>query len=110
MTVQLSIRIISKRNLTASTFRKASKIAREVGRQPALDEWRDAEALPGLDVQSDAELDAFIAKAASTHHHPAGTCRMASGCSREFRSAAERHRQCPHRRRFGNSTDSERAN
>lgn len=58
------------------TFRKALKIAREVGRQPTLDEWRDAEALPGLDVQSDAELDAFIAKAASTHHHPAGTCRM----------------------------------
>ncbi len=58
------------------TFRKALKIAREIGSQPALDEWRDAEALPGLDVQSDAELDAFIARAASTHHHPAGTCRM----------------------------------
>ena len=32
--------------------------------------------LPGPDIQSDAELDAFIARAASTHHHPAGTCRM----------------------------------
>ncbi|MEI5676720.1 pyridoxine 4-oxidase [Mesorhizobium sp. CGMCC 1.15528] len=58
------------------TFRKALKIAREVGSQPALDEWRDTEVLPGLVVRSDAELDAFIARAASTHHHPAGTCRM----------------------------------
>ena len=32
--------------------------------------------LPGPEVRSDEGLDAFIASAASTHHHPAGTCRM----------------------------------
>ena len=57
-------------------FRKALRAARTVGRQAALDEWREVEVLPGPDIQSDAELDAFIARAASTHHHPAGTCRM----------------------------------
>ena len=49
-----------------------------VGHHAALDEWRDVEVLPGASAQSDDELDAFIARAASTHHHPAGTCRMGS--------------------------------
>ncbi|PWJ84319.1 pyridoxine 4-oxidase [Pseudaminobacter salicylatoxidans] len=58
------------------TFRKALRIAREVGHHPAMDEWRDVEVQPGPAARSDAELDAFIARAASTHHHPCGTCRM----------------------------------
>jgi pyridoxine 4-oxidase len=61
-----------------TVFRKALKMARTVGHHAALDEWRDAEVLPGTLIQSDGELDAFIARAASTHHHPAGTCRMGS--------------------------------
>ncbi len=55
-------------------FRAALKTARLVGRQAALDEWRDHEVLPGGDVTSDDALDRFIALSASTHHHPAGTC------------------------------------
>nr|WP_287159685.1 GMC oxidoreductase [Mesorhizobium sp.] len=47
-----------------------------IGHHAVLDEWCDVEVLPGSAVQSDADLDAFIASAASTHHHPAGTCRM----------------------------------
>ncbi|MBX3567697.1 MAG: GMC family oxidoreductase N-terminal domain-containing protein [Rhizobiaceae bacterium] len=58
------------------TFRRAFRMARQVGHHPALAEWREAEALPGRDVQTDAEIDAFIAQCASTHHHPCGTCRM----------------------------------
>ncbi|WP_378941277.1 GMC family oxidoreductase [Mesorhizobium sp. ANAO-SY3R2] len=58
------------------TFRKALKMAREVGHHSALDEWRDIEVQPGPNARSDAALDAFIAQAASTHHHPCGTCRM----------------------------------
>ena len=60
------------------TFRKALKIAREVGHHPALVEWRDVEIQPGPAARTDAELDDFIARAASTHHHPCGTCRMGS--------------------------------
>lgn len=58
------------------TFRKALKIAREVGHHSALDDWRDIEVQPGPAARSNAELDDFIARAASTHHHPCGTCRM----------------------------------
>ncbi|WP_367118785.1 GMC oxidoreductase [Mesorhizobium sp.] len=59
-----------------AVFRLALKTARTIGHHAALDEWRDVEVLPGSPVRSDADLDAFIASAASTHHHPAGTCRM----------------------------------
>lgn len=57
-------------------FRAALRTARLVGRQPSLAEWRASELLPGDDVTSDSDLDGFISCAASTHHHPAGTCRM----------------------------------
>lgn len=59
-----------------ATFRQAFRIGRAVGHHTALGEWRDAEVLPGPATQSDDEIDAFIARAASTHHHPCGTCRM----------------------------------
>ncbi|TDH38397.1 pyridoxine 4-oxidase [Pseudohoeflea suaedae] len=56
-------------------FRAALKAARTIGQRPELDEWRDHEIYPGS-LESDAELDDFIARAAITHHHPCGTCRM----------------------------------
>ncbi|WP_193178542.1 GMC family oxidoreductase [Oricola nitratireducens] len=59
-----------------TTFRRAFRMARRIGHHEALAEWRKAEAIPGMDAQTDAEIDAFIANAASTHHHPCGTCRM----------------------------------
>ena len=61
-----------------NTFRAAVKTARLVARQAALDDWRAHEVFPGESVSTDADLDRFIALAASTHHHPAGTCRMGS--------------------------------
>jgi choline dehydrogenase-like flavoprotein len=57
-------------------MRDALKAARTIAAQPPLDPWRGAEILPGSDVTTDADLDAFVARAAITHHHPAGTCRM----------------------------------
>jgi choline dehydrogenase-like flavoprotein len=60
-----------------AAMRRALRLARQVGAHPALDPWRAREVLPGPDIgDDDAALDAFIARAASTHHHPAGTCRM----------------------------------
>ncbi|MFW6076238.1 MAG: GMC family oxidoreductase [Hyphomicrobiales bacterium] len=58
------------------TMRRALRVARELGHHRAMDAWRGTEMHPGPDVHSDADLYAFIARAASTHHHPAGTCRM----------------------------------
>ncbi|WP_422369766.1 GMC family oxidoreductase [Hoeflea sp.] len=56
-------------------FRAALEAARTIGQSPELAEWRDHEILPGPLGTRD-EIDAFIANAAITHHHPSGTCRM----------------------------------
>lgn len=58
------------------TFLQALRIARRVGNDPALGSWREKEWLPGEDVQDDAALNAFLARAVITHHHPVGTCQM----------------------------------
>ena len=58
------------------TLRKALKIARLIGHHAELNHWRGHEVLPGDSLSSDANLDSFLARSASTHHHPAGTCRM----------------------------------
>jgi pyridoxine 4-oxidase len=58
--------------------RRALELARMVGHQAALAEWRAEEIYPGIDCRSDADLDAFLERAAMTHHHPVGTCRMGS--------------------------------
>lgn len=50
--------------------------AQAVGHARALDEWRAEEVLPGAAVKSRADRLAFLGKAAFTHHHPTGTCRM----------------------------------
>lgn len=56
--------------------RQALKLARDIGHQSALADWRAEEIYPGADCQSDADLDAFLERAVMTHHHPVGTCRM----------------------------------
>jgi len=56
--------------------RRALELARMVGHQPALAEWRAEEIYPGVDCRSDADLEAFLERAVMTHHHPVGTCRM----------------------------------
>lgn len=56
--------------------RRALELAREIGHAAELGEWRAEEIYPGIDVRSEAEIDAFLARAVITHHHPVGTCRM----------------------------------
>jgi choline dehydrogenase-like flavoprotein len=58
------------------SFRRSLELAREVAAAPSLDAWRGEEVLPGRDVTSAAALDAFLARAAVSHHHPVGTCAM----------------------------------
>lgn len=50
-----------------------------VGGARALDDWREAEHLPGPGCRSRQDRLAFVARAAYTHHHPVGTCRMGTG-------------------------------
>ena len=58
------------------TMMDAVKIARKIFRSPAMSAHTKCELLPGLDVQTDAQLEADIRKRAETIYHPVGTCRM----------------------------------
>lgn len=58
------------------TMRDAFKIGRTIMSQPALMQYSRGEIWPGEQVQSDDEIDGFIAEAAGTVYHPVGTCRM----------------------------------
>lgn len=61
------------------TYLAALEAARSVGAAQALVDWRAEEVLPGPTVTSNADKHAFLQKAAFTHHHPVGTCRMGTG-------------------------------
>jgi 4-pyridoxate dehydrogenase len=58
------------------TLREGFKRAREVAFQKPLDPFRGEEIGPGVKVQTDAEIDAWLKKVCITAHHPAGTCAM----------------------------------
>ncbi len=60
-------------------LREGFKIAREVAYRKPLDPFRGVETTPGPQVKTDAEIDAFIRKAAVTAHHPCATCAMGLG-------------------------------
>lgn len=57
-------------------FRDGIRLTREIFAQPALEPYRGKELLPGADVQTDDELDAYTAQHAETAYHPCGTCKM----------------------------------
>jgi choline dehydrogenase len=57
-------------------MREGVRMMREVARQAALKPYVKGEYAPGDDVQSDAEIDAWIRRTAETIYHPVGTCRM----------------------------------
>lgn len=64
-------------------FRQCVKLSREIFAQKAFDPFRGPEVQPGPEVQSDAEIDAFIRKKADTAYHPSCTCKMGSPSDRE---------------------------
>ena len=59
-------------------LREGVKIARHVFSQRAFATYREAELEPGLQISSDAEIDAFIREKAEADYHTVGTCRMGS--------------------------------
>ncbi|WP_439817824.1 choline dehydrogenase [Zavarzinia sp. CC-PAN008] len=60
-------------------MRASIRLTREIFAQAPLRRFNGGEIAPGPAVQTDAELDAFIAQAAESAYHPCGTCRMGSG-------------------------------
>ncbi|MDJ0779093.1 MAG: choline dehydrogenase [Gammaproteobacteria bacterium] len=57
-------------------FRACVRLTREIIGQPAMNDYRGAEIQPGEDVQSDAEIDAFVRSAVESAYHPSCACRM----------------------------------
>ncbi|MFI5018174.1 MAG: GMC oxidoreductase, partial [Dongiales bacterium] len=57
-------------------YLEALAAAQAVGGAAAMAAWRAAEILPGPAIESRKERLAFLEKAAFTHHHPVGSCRM----------------------------------
>jgi choline dehydrogenase len=57
-------------------FRKAIHLTREIFEQEAFKPYTKHEIQPGADMQSDAQLDAFIREHAESAFHPCGTCKM----------------------------------
>lgn len=52
------------------------KLAREIGQAQAFHPYVGAEYAPGVAVQSDDELRAFVRQHVQTLYHPVGTCKM----------------------------------
>ncbi|MHC5732193.1 MAG: GMC oxidoreductase, partial [Nostoc sp.] len=52
------------------------KLIRQVFQSSVFDEFRGEEIAPGVNVQSDAALEAYIRDTCSTVWHPIGTCKM----------------------------------
>ena len=59
-------------------FRESVKLSREIFAQKAFDPFRGPEVQPGPQVQSDAEIDAFVRQKADSAYHPSCTCKMGS--------------------------------
>ncbi|MGH8385414.1 MAG: choline dehydrogenase [Pseudomonas sp.] len=58
------------------SLREALRLTREIVAQEAFHELRDKELEPGIDYQTDEQLDSWIRKAVATAFHPSCTCRM----------------------------------
>ncbi len=56
--------------------RESFRVIRELAHQPAFEGVRGRELMPGDEVGSDDEIDAFVRETLITVYHPAGTCRM----------------------------------
>jgi choline dehydrogenase-like flavoprotein len=52
------------------------KLMLEVMRQPAWRTFVKGEHLPGKDVRSDAEIEAYVRRMGRTCYHPVGACKM----------------------------------
>ncbi|HUI60487.1 MAG TPA: GMC family oxidoreductase N-terminal domain-containing protein, partial [Steroidobacteraceae bacterium] len=58
------------------TLLRGFRIGRQVAHSPAFARYRATEVAPGQKSQDDAAILDYIRKAASTVHHPCGSCRM----------------------------------
>jgi choline dehydrogenase len=57
-------------------LREGTKMVRELAGQTSLKAIIGNEEAPGVEVKTDADIDAWIRRTAETIYHPVGTCRM----------------------------------
>ena len=57
-------------------FRNSVRLSREIIAQEAMDPFRGDEIQPGIDVQSDQDIDAWIRQGVESAYHPSCSCRM----------------------------------
>jgi choline dehydrogenase len=62
-----------------ATMLRGLKIGRRIAHASSFARYRAVEAQPGPGTQEDAALVEYIRRAASTVHHPCGSCRMGPG-------------------------------
>ncbi len=55
---------------------EAARVSHSILAQSPFDRYRGAEIFPGVDINDDAALEAFVRRKAETVYHPVGTCRM----------------------------------
>ncbi len=60
-------------------FRAGIRITRNIMQQLALAPYVGKEISPGIEVQTDDELDSFVREHAETAYHPCGSCAMGVG-------------------------------
>ena len=58
------------------TLRAGIRLSRDILRQKPLERFAKTEVVPGLDCNSDSEMDAYVRKNAMAFIHPLGTCKM----------------------------------
>jgi len=59
-------------------FRACIRLTREIIAQDAMSAYRDAEIQPGIDIQSDDEIDRWIRENTESAYHPSCTCKLGS--------------------------------
>ena len=57
-------------------FRRSVKLTRNIMQQEALNEYRGNEIQPGININTDDEIDAFIRSSVESAYHPSCTCKM----------------------------------
>ena len=57
-------------------MRACVRLTRELFAQPAFDRFRGREIAPGAHVQTDEQIDAFIAQKVESAYHPSCSCKM----------------------------------
>jgi choline dehydrogenase-like flavoprotein len=62
--------------LDAAPLLHGLRLARRLGDTPAFAPYKATEVRPGRGARDDAELHAYLRRAAATVHHPVGSCRM----------------------------------